>query len=363
MVTLEPEVTGERRGSVLLANVLSPFLCKNDDEIGTAHTCGWEGLQIGKTFIDLGYSVDVINFHNRTFIPKKEYQVFVGALEGFSRLAPLVNDSCTKILHAVYAHWLVNNGAQYHRLEQLKNRKGIVLQPVKLVQPDNSIGLADHVTTLGNQFTIESYRFSGKPIHRVPISATHHLPFNSGKDVNHSRRSFLWLGSNGFVHKGLDLVLEAFVEMPDYQLIICAPIDQEVEFAKAYSKELYETDNVHVMGWVDVGGNKFADVVGKCIGLVYASCSEAGGGAVIQCMHAGLIPIVSYESSVDVSTDFGITLQQSSIEEIKKAVRDIAERPGEELLRMSRRAWEYAREHHTRQRFAEVYRRVITSIL
>ncbi len=346
-----------------MANVLAPFLCKSEADIGTTHTCDWEGFQIGKTFLDLGYSVDVINFHNRTFIPEKDYQVFVGALDGFGRLAPLVNGDCIKILHAVYAHWLVNNGAQYRRLEQLKNRKGSVLQPVKLIQPDASIRFADHITTLGNQFTVDSYRFAGKPIHRVPISATHHFPFDSEKDFNQCRKNFLWFGGWGLVHKGLDLVLEAFVEMPEYQLIVCGPVDADKEFKKAFRKELYETDNIRVTGWVDVGSEQFAELVSKCAGLVYASCSEAGGGSVVQCMHAGLIPIVSRESSVDVSDDFGVVLQHSSIDEIRQVVRDIAERPAAELAIMSRRAWEYAQEHHTRERFAKVYRDVIERIL
>jgi len=363
VVTLEPEVAGERRGRVLVANVLAPFLCNSDVEIGTSHTCDWEGFQIGKTFLDLGYSVDVINFHNRTFIPEKDYQVFVGALEGFGRLAPLVNEDCIKILHAVYAHWLINNGAQYRRLEQLKNRKGVVLPPVKMVQPDNGIEYVDHVTTLGNRFTVDSYRFAGKPVHRVPISATHSFAFDSAKKFDHSRKNFLWFGNGGLLHKGLDLVLEASAEMPEYQLIVCGPVDAGKEFEKAFRRELYETRNIRVTGWVDVGSEQFTNLASQCAGLVYASCSEAGGGSVIQCMHAGLIPIVSYESSVDVSDDFGVILQQSSIEEIRLAVRDIAERPTGELALMSRRAWQYAQEHHTRERFAEVYREVIERIL
>ncbi len=44
-------------------------------------------------------------------------------------------------------------------------------------------------------------------------------------------------------------------------------------------------------------------------------------GSTIICMHVGLIPIVSYESSVDVD-DFGIIIKDSSVEEIKAAIKE-----------------------------------------
>ena len=171
----------------------------------------------------------------------------------------------------------------------------------------------------------------------------------------------MWLGSSGCVHKGLDLVLESFVELPDCHLYICGPIEREKDFQSAYHKELYETKNIHTIGWVDVTSSEFIEIAGKCVGVVYPSCSEGGGGSVIQCMHAGLIPIVSYESSVDVG-DFGVILKDCSISEIKNSIRMISSLPAEELRRMSRMAWEFARANHTRERFAEEYQRIVKKI-
>ena len=81
------------------------------------------------------------------------------------------------------------------------------------------------------------------------------------------------------------------------------------------------------------------------------------------CMHAGLIPIVSYESSVDVLNDFGIVMRACSIEEIKDAIYRISSLPVQKLKLMSRRAWEFARTNHTKERFAQEYRKVITQII
>ena len=116
-----------------------------------------------------------------------------------------------------------------------------------------------------------------------------------------------------------------------------------------------------MIGWVDVSSSLFTDITDKCVGVIYPSCSEGGGGSVINCMHAGLIPIVSYESSVDID-DFGIYLNNCSVEEIKRSVRMVSNQSAEKLKKMSRKAWDFARTNHTRDRFAKEYRKVIEKL-
>ncbi|MBV8884153.1 MAG: glycosyltransferase, partial [Chroococcidiopsidaceae cyanobacterium CP_BM_RX_35] len=182
------------------------------------------------------------------------------------------------------------------------------------------------------------------------------------KDFESVRKHFLWLGSGALVLKGLDLVLDAFSEMPDYHLTICGPISNNKEFNQAFYKELYETPNIHTYGWIDVSSSDFIEVANSCLGLVYPSGCEGQSGGVITCLHAGLIPILSYETGVD-TYDFGAILKNSSIEEIKATVKRISNLPSEELKAMARKAWEYARGNHTRENFAKVYQETVQQII
>jgi len=50
------------------------------------------------------------------------------------------------------------------------------------------------------------------------------------------------------------------------------------------------------------------------------------------CLHAGLIPIVSYESGIDVD-DFGLVLKENSISVIKSTVQMVSQFPAEQLHR------------------------------
>ena len=64
-------------------------------------------------------------------------------------------------------------------------------------------------------------------------------------------------------------------------------------------------------------------------------------------MHAGLIPIISYESGVDTG-DFGCTLSENTVDSIIEAVISLSQKSTEELRNMSHNSWSYAREYHTR---------------
>jgi glycosyltransferase involved in cell wall biosynthesis len=360
VVSLRPDAPPQ--GNVLISHLLAPLLLKPDHPLLHSHTRFWEARQIVKTFLDFGYCVDVINCTNKIFIPRKNYAFFMDARFNYERIAPLLNKDCIKILHGETAHILFHNAAEARRLLALYERKGITLRSRRWELPSKAAEHADYITLFGNEFTRRTYQYTNKPIYLLPISTTVQLPSPEGKDFNACRNRFLWFASGGMVHKGLDLVLEAFAQMPRCHLTICGPIQRERDFEQAFHKELYETPNIHTIGWIDTQSPIFAEITRNCVGLVYPSCSEGQSGAVVECLHAGLIPIVSYESGVNVS-DFGIILQTSSVKEIKEAVQRISQLSFQETKRMTCTAWKFARANHTRERFSEEYRKVIAQIM
>jgi glycosyltransferase involved in cell wall biosynthesis len=357
------ECNGTAHGRVLLSYRLAPFLLSDRDKIPHDHTYHWESLQIARTFLQLGYSVDVIDYHNKSFQPRRNYAFFIDIRWNMQRLAPLLNPDCIKISHHDTAHILFHDNAELKRLLQLQQRRGLTLSPQRYEWPNLAIEHADYATVIGNDFTLETYSFAAKPLFRVPVSTPVLYDWPNHKKFDQVRTRFLWLSSRGMVHKGLDLLLDAFLQMPGYELYICGPVQGEPEFVQAFSKELYATSNIHTLGWIDIASKEFMELTCNCVAVVYASCSEGQSGAVITCMHAGLIPIVSRESGVNADPDFGIKLSECSVEEIVAAVEAIANLPTSELERMARRTWEYARANNTRETFAHAYRSAIQQIM
>ena len=356
VVTLE--AVGPPRGRALFSYRIEGFVINPGDPDLLTHTNYWQSLQMARTFAELGYTVDVIDYRNRSFRPEHPYDVFVDVRHNMERLAPLVGDRCLKIFHIDTAHLLENNAGEANRLTDLLKRRGLSLPARRDEKPNRGVETADCATGNVGPFALSTFAYAGKTIHPLPAPVADLLDFPEEKDWDACRGRFLWLGSGGLVHKGLDLVLEAFARMPEYHLTVCGPVDDDPDFKRAFHRELYETPNIRTAGFVPMGGAEYRRIVADCAAVVYPSCSEGLSTSTIECMHAGLIPIVSPQTGIPVD-DFGFFIDPCSVERICELVREVAALPADDLKAMAIRAWTFARSNHTRERFAEVYRRVI----
>ena len=359
MVHLEPRAP---RGTALLSYILDPFLVPPGAPVAHHHTQDWESLEMGSALVERGLSLDVIHWTNDRFTPRADYDLVIDPRGNLERLLPQLSPHCLKLFHADTAHHLVHNAAERARLDALEARRGVRLKPRRLMPPNRALEVADAVTVLGNEWTAATYRHAGKPVHRVPISAPLEYPWPAGKDFAEARRRFLWFGSGGMVHKGLDLVLEAFAGLPALELTICGPVENEDDFVRAYARELYATPNIRVAGFVDVASPAFAALTRATGAVVYPSSSEGGGGSVITCMHASLVPVVTREASVDVPAGGGIVLGEATVDAIRDAVLAVSTLAPAALEAMARASWEHVRRHHTRARFAAVLRETLDTL-
>jgi glycosyltransferase involved in cell wall biosynthesis len=219
-----------------------------------------------------------------------------------------------------------NNRAEYQRLEDLAVRRSARLKPRRIVTPnEHTLPHYDGIACLGNAFTVSTY----EPYHQTIYPFSNHgdprIAYQN-KDFNAARTDFLYFASHGQVHKGLDLLLEAFSTRPQYRLHVCSHYETERDFVRCYSQELYRTPNILAHGWVHILGSRFREICQACSCSILPSCAEANVGSMIACMHAGLIPIVSKECGIDTD-NVGVTLPSCSLEDITTAIDQIATQP------------------------------------
>lgn len=326
------------------------------------HSTSWENYYLSKAFLDRGYDVDVIDYQNPNFTPKKDYTVFIDVMTNLETLSKRVNSDCIKIFFPAFSHWIFNNSEEYARLARIRDRRSAGLIPRALIPPGFSLEAADFVLQRGNAYNQESFAFAKKTMLPISSSSTLKMEWNNRKDFAKARNNFLWLGSRGAAHKGLDLVLEAFRELPDFKLTVCGSVEKEKDFCSAFFDELYNTPNIEVKGWVGTSSNEFAEIANESIALVFPSCSELSAGTAITCMHAGLIPIISEPVGVDTE-DFGYILKKSSIEEIKSTIITVATKSESELGEASRATWEFARRRYTKEAYLNSLENAMESIL
>lgn len=349
-----------RNRVVLLSYLTQPFVNKKDN---CYHTNFWECREISRLLLEEGFDVDVIDYRNTRFKPRKKYIAIIDIHSNLERLKKYLTTDCIKILHATGSFWLFQNYQEYHRLYDLYIRKGFAMKPVRIVSKSDAKDICDVATIIGNDTTVRTFGLMSKKFVKIPASELIEYDWDENKDFEKCRKNFLWLGNTGFVHKGLDLVIEAFCKHPEFHLDICGPIHLEPEFEKSFHKELYSLDNIKTWDKVDVSSQMFCNLIKETIGIIYPSCSEGTAGSVIVGIHAGLIPIISKESGVDIPENSGVVLSNCSVEEICMKVQEIAIMSRSQLRNMSYLTWSNARERYTKKCFSETYAEFIRNYL
>jgi hypothetical protein len=360
-ITMKPE--GEIHGKALLALIIEPFLINEGEKISSSHTNEQESLEIAKIFLELGFEIDIISKLRPRFKPEKDYTFYVNHRTNFEKISGLLNSDCVKIVHLDVSHWLFSNYSAIKRAWELRERRKLAISSIRHITENRAIEECDYATMLGNDFSIGTYGYSGKKIYRTNLPTYTTYDWQDNKDFSACRTNFLWFGSSGFVHKGLDLVLEIFSRKPYLNLTVCGPVDDDPEFQKAYHKELYDTPNIHTLGWVDVDSPQFKDIARQHIAIVFPSCAEGSNGGVITCMQAGLIPVASIQSGVDIDPSYGIVLSESDIGEIENAVDVVSGTDAGKLKIMANKAWTHARNNHTIDVFHEDYKNALIDII
>jgi len=185
----------------------------------------------------------------------------------------------------------------------LKNANAIVMIGNKVIADSWKNGFTKDI------YLINNYCFSDIAISPHIISTT-------------TKNNFLYFASSGNVLKGLDWLLEIFPRHPELHLTICGDFLKEDDFLKCYSKELFATRNINPIGWVNLFSNSYKKIIANNTFIIHPSCAEGQPGSVLQCMQAGLIPIVTKNCGIDTE-DFGFTLNEDSLEELEKLIKRV----------------------------------------
>jgi glycosyltransferase involved in cell wall biosynthesis len=352
IIRLNPERGS--RGCVVISYITWPFVEGVNSSKMRGHTNAYEVTVMAQVFLTLGFRVEICHYHDEKYFPPQDCKMAVdihGNLERWD-----LPQGCKKVLHATGPHWLFWNHAELSRLIGVRERHGISLRPQRHVKPSNAVEMADEVVVLGNDFTRGTFLFGGKPVTRIPISSAYEFVWPEGKDFEKAKKKFLWVGSYGMVHKGLDLALDAFGCMPDLELTVCGRPEKEADFFRLYERHLKQTSNIKLHGWLDMASPDFVEIARTHAAVIYPSSAEGGAGSVIHCMHAGMLPVCTTEASIDLG-DFGVHVESASVESVQKACRAVAEMSSSEVERRARRAYEHVRREHTREKFRENYRK------
>jgi hypothetical protein len=335
---------------VLISYITKPFW-KNSN----IHSNYIEAVTIAKVFDDLGFVVDIVEYDtklSKRFFVNNIYDVVFGFGDVFiNAIYNNQNKNMVKISYATGAHNCFQNNAEILRIKGLYQRKGILLEPRRIINKPFSLytHLSDAIFIIGNKkFTAQSFKeYTNTPSFciRLPIFSLKHI-YN--RDYSIAKYNFLWFGSSGLVHKGLDLCLEVFSQYKNVHLHICSP--REGDFFELYHKELFETSNIHYHGFIDIQTPQYKDIAELCAFSIFPSCSEGMSGSLLTTMASGLIPIATMQTGVDRINEYGYIIE-GSVKSIDAIVNEVIQIDSQVLYDKSNKVAQYTKENFNKENF------------
>jgi hypothetical protein len=347
----------------LLSYITLPF--KKDS---LEHTNFFEAQSWGKILSELGYNVDIIHYENNQDLDLSKYDLICGFGNIFNKY--FESGSKKKIITINYATGLpicFQNQSTLQRVRDVYQKKGVYLgKSARYIEKNwgHSTTLVDGIITLGNGLSINQFRkyYDGN-IEAIPA------PFYLTKDPykiisqrkNNSNKHFLWFGSSGLIHKGLDLLLDYFVNHQELTLHICGPINNEEDFVNTYYKELYRTKNIHTHGFIDIGSKKYEEILQSCDFSILPSCSEGGAPSILTSVgNGGLIPIITRECTI--STGYEILIDELNDNGIKKAIDAALSLSKKKIRELQEKNIQYVHSAHSKEQYYDLLKTAITKI-
>lgn len=309
---------------------------------------------------EIGYVVDVVNFNNCSWLPSKDYDLFIGhGGKNFERLSHHLPQSLPRIYFSTGLYWREWNIRLARRIYDLTLRRGFLLPAHRDISSDEEYAnqTTQGIICLGNKMAVNSYSKFPKAIGINNANFPIQYEGWRQKDYRQGRKHFLFFSGRGNVLKGLDLLLETFAQT-DLHLHICQHI--EADFAHVYKYEL-ERPNIHVHGFVTMRSPEFEALAARCNWVISATCAEGQPGAILECMGHGLIPILPDTANIDVGR-WGIRLPDCDVETIRSIVTESAEMSVEESRQRAECVAQTTREDYSVENFREAFKNAVKAL-
>lgn len=355
----------------LLVYLAPPFHLSPSHPTFRQHQNQRQCIIIAEILGELGYVVDAVDVSDRTFRPTHTYDLVISHRVNHVGLEAAFSPKTVRIYFAAGLNHIEHNRKLAERVAYFEKRNGKgKLDQIAWQESEDMpfVSSANALIGFGNEYVMESWRsvVSGPCYGFDNYGECGHL--NSARNWKEARRNFLFFGSRRQLAKGLDLLLETFAKMPDLHLHVCSKFRDEPEFCRFYEQELKNTPNIHAWGWVDIQSEVFRNIVSRSGYVIFPSCSEGSPGSITNAISAGLVPLVSRETGLDLN-GCGRILEDSTIEHLMHTVRAAAAIEDWDLAAKSKAAAELAAKRWSKAAFrgrwleilSEIHKRFVAS--
>lgn len=273
-----------------------------------------------------GYKVDLVDREYHGVIPEKHYDIFIGLAAGNSGfLFNKIAEKLTKTIiiplclgpNPLTSNRLINSRYNffYKRNKLIGSLIGNIPQMrlITKIDFDKTLKLSDLLLVIGTKHTFsnETYLEFEKPLFNyIPLIKKRRFKLDPRKNLN----NFICFAGNGFIVKGVDLVVDVFLDLPHLNLEIYGPASDSL-FLEYYSEKIKNSKNIKYKGFIDIESKEFEIACNSNSFQIFLSCSEGMATSVLTCVRYGIVPIITYETSIDVDK-FGYIIKEDDPQKI-----------------------------------------------
>lgn len=348
---------------VLLSYISSVF--NKDNSIKNHHTNFYKTYLFAEVLNELGYAVDVVDWTEVFNGDYNRYDAIIGLGESVEEAFKHVKKPTKIIWFGTGCNPFYSNPVTVNRVIDFHNKHGLYLiESSRFIYKDWPLQheAADWIILHGNCFSKSTFRKNNIDVVKAPVYINHKSDFENKNWVN-AKSNYLWFGSSGLIHKGLDLLIDTFTNRDDINLHICGNLESEKNFYNYYKKTINKCSNIYYHGEIDIKSLNYKNILENCAFVIFPSASEGGAASVITCMaNGGLIPITTKSADVDL-TEYGIEIYQLSVEGIEDAISRSQELDTRDLINQSKLIIENTSKKHTFECFKKNIHDILKRIL
>lgn len=327
----------------------------------------WESREICRILLELGYDLHVINTQAPAPERPERYDVVFTGPPELLRLAAVIPTEAVKIGLLTGSSPDFQDAAEAARIAQLAQRRPGPYTPKRTVGKEGmlaGIEAADRCLLIGNAQTLSTFpeRYRAK-IEPIRVSASPLAYVKPAAALVPKEREFLWYFGHGAVLKGLDLLLEIFARQDVWTLNVVGLVLDEPDFLALYGQELLRHKRIRFHGHLRGNAPELARIHRRSVAFVAPSASEGMSNACATCMTAGLYPILSRTTGVDLPDGLGIYLEDCSMPEIEAAIARVHAMEADALARDIAKIQAYALDVFGRAAYAREMRRHLSEII
>ena len=320
--------------------------------------------QMLNVIISLDFCIDVCHCNDMLaldYVKDRRYDYLIGFGKVFYEMAK--NDNIkNKILFITENNPEIVNKKFNERISYFKQRHPNYKTNFSIKRDQfysiEQFNLANIGICMSNEFNAQSMKKYFDVFYRININGFYNNNFIFKKNISEKRKCFVWFGSNGIIHKGLDILIDVFNKIPDYTLNVYGAPEKEIKYLKKEAGK-----NIIFHKKISVFDEQFiTEVANKNCFAISLSCSEGMNSGIATCMLHGIIPIVTKETGFDYQR-FIIEITDVQVDNVINTLLKLKEIDDCELEKMSLETYIYAQKELTLENFDKKFRLIFSDII